>query len=117
MAATTIAERFEQMIKELHISKAEFARQTGVTRNYIYTICGGKNKSCGWSFAMLIEQKFGYPAEWIVTGEASGHSLKNMVTKQLQTLDDETLQSVADYLAAIKEKPSGKSEEDAADEQ
>jgi hypothetical protein len=51
---------------------------------------------------MLIEQKYGYPAEWILTGEIPVGKLSRELSAKMMNLDEDTLRSVADYLEKLK---------------
>ncbi|MDR1131791.1 MAG: helix-turn-helix domain-containing protein [Oscillospiraceae bacterium] len=102
MPENTLAERLKRIIAELGMSKATFARSVGVTRNYIYYLTGGRKHSCSRSLAMLIEQKYGYPAEWLLTGRESDEALTKEIAQKVKALDPETLRSVSEYLDKLK---------------
>lgn len=71
----TLAERLNKIIDEQNISKAEFARRIGVTKNYIYILTGNsrsgteQNKEISPMLAKLIAMEFGYDENWILKGE------------------------------------------------
>lgn len=71
----TLAERLNKIIDERNISKAEFARRVGVTKNYIYILTGNsrsgtdQNKEISPMLAKLIAMEFGYDENWILKGE------------------------------------------------
>ncbi|QNL43534.1 helix-turn-helix transcriptional regulator [Oscillibacter hominis] len=71
----TLADRLNQIIREQGISKSEFARRLGISRNYVYILTGNSRKgsptgkNISPSLAKLIAIEFGYPEKWILTGE------------------------------------------------
>ena len=69
----TLADRLNKIIDEKNISKREFAKQVGISENYVYTLTGESNKITTLSpmLAKVIAMEFGYDAEWILNGEKS----------------------------------------------
>lgn len=71
----TLADRLNQIISEQNISKAEFARRTGITANYVYILTGNSrpsekaSRTLSPSLAKLIAIEFGYSEDWILNGE------------------------------------------------
>ena len=69
----TLADRLNKIIDEKNISKREFAKQVGISENYVYTLTGESNKITTLSpmLAKVIAMEFGYDAEWVLNGEQS----------------------------------------------
>jgi hypothetical protein len=106
MAKTTVADRIEQIVRERKIKKADFARSVGVTPNYIYILTGStetnRDKKLSPTLAKLIEKEYGYPAEWVLTGELPPGKLSKEMAQEMMGLDDDTLRSVQAYLKSLK---------------
>ena len=68
---TSLSERLNKIIAEQNISKPDFAKRIGVTKNYIFILTGKKPKktNISQSLAKLIAIEFGYNEEWIMSGE------------------------------------------------
>ncbi|GHU81900.1 hypothetical protein FACS189415_1230 [Bacteroidia bacterium] len=98
MESTTLDERIRRIIAETGLKKAAFARSLGVTPNYIYVLCGGRVKNISPSLAMLIEQKYGFPADWVATGETRTSEAARALSGRLKGLDDKTLKSLNRFL-------------------
>jgi len=70
----TLADRLNKIIEEQNISKAEFAKRVGITRNYIYILTGNsrpgtdQNKEISPMLAKVISMEFGYDEDWILKG-------------------------------------------------
>ncbi len=65
----TLADRLNKIIAEQKLTKTEFARRVGISRNYIYILTGnvnGKPETISPSLAKLIALEFGYDEEWII---------------------------------------------------
>jgi transcriptional regulator with XRE-family HTH domain len=103
MAESNLAERLKRIITKLGISQAEFARSVGVTRNYIYYLTGGRKQSCSRSLALLIEQKYGYLADWLLHGQEVEKDLAKEIAEKVKDLDPEALKAVSEYLDKLKE--------------
>ena len=67
----TLADRLNKIIDEKNISKREFAKQVGISENYVYTLTGESNKITTLSpmLAKVIAMEFGYDAKWILHGD------------------------------------------------
>ena len=67
----TLADRLNKIIDEKNISKRDFAKQVGISENYVYTLTGESNKITTLSpmLAKVIAMEFGYDPEWILNGE------------------------------------------------
>lgn len=66
-----LSERIRIVLKENKLKQKEFANVIGVSESYISAIINKKTegKNLSQSLAKLIEEKFGYSAHWILTGE------------------------------------------------
>lgn len=71
----TLADRLNKIIDEQNISKIEFARRVGITKNYLYVLTGNsrkgtdKNKTISPMLAKIISLEFGYDENWILNGD------------------------------------------------
>jgi len=105
MAQSTIEDRINYIIAKQKISKTEFAERVGISRNYVYILTGvakRKIKTVSHTLAKLIEKEFGYPAEWVLTGEVPRDKLSKEMSQKMLSLDEETLRLVAAYLESLE---------------
>ena len=71
----TLSDRLNKIIDEQNISKIEFARRVGITKNYLYVLTGNsrqgtdKNKNISPMLAKVISMEFGYDKNWILNGD------------------------------------------------
>ena len=71
----TLSDRLNKIIEEQNISKVDFARRIGVTKNYIYILTGNsrkdtdQNKVISPMLAKIIAMEFGYDENWILNGD------------------------------------------------
>ena len=71
----TLSDRLNKIIEEQNISKVDFARRIGVTKNYIYILTGNsrkdteQNKVISPMLAKVISMEFGYDENWILNGD------------------------------------------------
>ena len=71
-----LKERISLILKEHCLNQIEFAALIGVTGSYISSLCSGRNMRLSPALARLIEEKLGYNAQWVLTGE--GDKLKQV---------------------------------------
>ena len=71
----TLSDRLNKIIDEQNISKVDFARRIGVTKNYIYILTGNsrkdtdQNKVISPMLAKVISMEFEYDENWILNGD------------------------------------------------
>lgn len=68
MDESTIGGRVSLILKERHLKKTLFARALGITPNYVYLITSDRVNTVSGTLALLIEEKYGYRAGWLLTG-------------------------------------------------
>lgn len=70
---TTLSERLNRIIAAQGVTKTEFARRVGVTKNYIFILTGKNPRKTviSVSLAKLVAVEFGYNEDWILTGEGN----------------------------------------------
>lgn len=64
-----LSERISLIIKENKLKQKELSVIMGVSESYISYILGGRKTNLSTAVASLIEEKLGYSAKWVLTGE------------------------------------------------
>ena len=64
----TLGDRLHIILKERHIKQVDFAKSLGISANYINLLISGKRGPISDTLAKLIEETYGYSAQWIMTG-------------------------------------------------
>ena len=102
-----IGERVKIIVKELGITQKKFAEELGLTDNYISKLIGGANNKLSNTVALLIQEKYGYSAEWILTGKGDKFiNTKNSFIKQktiaaVKSLSDEEIKAVMAFINSL----------------
>lgn len=71
----TLADRLNKIISEQNLTKVEFAKNIGVSVNYLYILTGNsrqgtnRNKTISPHLAKLIALEYGYDTNWILNGK------------------------------------------------
>lgn len=68
MTNDTLGERLSRILHEKGLKKKEFAASLGISANYVSLLVSGKRTGLSSSLAQLIEEKYGYSAEWVLYG-------------------------------------------------
>ena len=71
-----LKERIALIIKEHALKQKELGAIMGVSESYVSYILAGRKTNLSTAVAKLIEEKLGYKAEWVLTGE--GDKLKHV---------------------------------------
>ena len=72
-----LKERIALIIKENRLKHKEFAKILGISDSYVSTLLSGRNKNISNTLANNIENKFGYDAHWLLTGEGEKLAVVN----------------------------------------
>lgn len=109
-----LKERIAVIIEENHLKQKELATIMGVTESYVSTLLSGRRSvNLSTSVANLIEEKLGYNAQWILTGEEPKYKKvsKNPnisdthrhVIMQLEKMSDAQVRAVLAFINSLDE--------------
>lgn len=106
-------DRIGQILKENKLKQKQFASAIGVTESYISKLLKDPDIRLSQSLAVLIEEKYGYNAEWILNGAepklkqiSKDKSLTEMHQKalaQLEKMNDEQVKAVLAFINSLDE--------------
>ncbi len=106
-------DRIRQILKENKLKQKQFASAIGVTESYISKLLKDPDIRLSQSLAVLIEEKYGYNAEWILNGVepklkqiSKDKSLTEMHQKalaQLEKMNDEQVKAVLAFINSLDE--------------
>lgn len=117
-APATLAGRIWQLLRELDLSQAAFARSLGVSANYIYLLTSGRKHTISEPLARLIEQIYGYPAVWLLSGQTSERAedsvlaLRADAIRRIGMLNIRELQAVEDFIIKLERDAAPAERED-----
>lgn len=63
-----LKDRLQLILNEQHIRQKDLANTIKVTESYVSNMLKGKRNNMSDALALLIEQTYGYSAQWILTG-------------------------------------------------
>lgn len=63
-----LKDRLQLILNEQHIRQKDLANTIKVTESYVSNMLKGKRNNMSDALALLIEQIYGYSAQWILTG-------------------------------------------------
>jgi transcriptional regulator with XRE-family HTH domain len=64
-----ISDNLRTMLNELNMSQIDFAKSVGTSFGYFNMVFNSRRTSISRQLALLIEEKYGYSAEWLLHGE------------------------------------------------
>lgn len=106
-------ERISEIIKENHLKQKELAAIMGVTESYVSTLLSGRNRNISVTVANLIEEKLGYNAHWLLSGEEPKYKqisknpnlsdVHKRVISQLETMNEEQIKAVLAFINSLDE--------------
>lgn len=108
-----LKERISIIIKENHLKQKELAVLMGVTESYVSTLLSGRNRNISASVANLIEEKLGYNAHWLLSGEEPKYKqiskypnlsdIHRRVISQLEKMNDEEIKAVLAFINSLSD--------------
>lgn len=112
-----LSERVRLILKENHLKQKELAKELGVTESYISAILNHRNTNVSQALATLVEEKYGYSSQWVLTGTEPKLKLagKNRTLSaihqrailQLEQLSQEQIQAVLAFIKYLEEAGKG----------
>ncbi|MFG6367817.1 MAG: helix-turn-helix domain-containing protein [Lachnospiraceae bacterium] len=108
----TLGDRLRIILKERNIKQVEFAKALGVSANYVNLLISGKRGPISDTLAKLIEETYGYSAQWVMNGEGEKLSSPSLSATKIEFLkkiqkmpDDEiiALLAFANSLESVKQ--------------
>lgn len=108
----TLGDRLRIILKERNIKQVEFAKVLGVSANYVSLLISGKRGPISDTLAKLIEETYGYSAQWVMNGEGEKLSSPSLSATKIEFLkkiqkmpDDEiiALLAFANSLQSVKQ--------------
>lgn len=82
----SLGERLRSIIKESGLTQAAFAKENGITLNYLNAVLNGRKTNFSIIFAKSIEQKYGYSAEWVINGTGKKFDYDELSQLQLDII-------------------------------
>ncbi len=107
----TLGERIKTILMERNIKQVDFAATLGVSANYVNQLVNEKKINISETLAKLIEESYGYSAQWVMTGEGERRAnpslsvTKMEFIKKVQKMSDNevvALLAFADSLDRVK---------------
>ena len=103
----TLGDRLRIILKERGIKQVEFAKVLGVSANYVSLLISGKRGPISDTLAKLIEETYGYSAQWVLDG--SGEKLstnqltaeKSEIIKKIQKMSNSEARAVLAFVNTL----------------
>ena len=106
-----LKERISAIIKENHLKQKELAALMGATESYVSTLLSGRNRNISVSVANLIEEKLGYNAQWLLSGDEPKYKqlsknpnlsdIHRQVILQLEKMPESEIRAVLAFINSL----------------
>ena len=80
----TLGERIKTILSERSIKQVDFASALGISANYVNQLVNGKKTNISDTLAKLIEETYGFSAQWVITGEGEKNSTSSLSAAKLE---------------------------------
>ena len=105
MTENTLAARLRRILKETQTKQRNFAKTCGISENYVSLLVNDRKKTISETLALLIEENYGYSANWLLTGEEpftdNKMYLRCQIKKHLEEMDEEDLLRIKDFIESM----------------
>lgn len=108
-----LKDRLQLILDEQHLKQKDLANTIKVTESYVSNMLRGKRSNISEALAMLIEQTYGYSAQWILTGEGEQYSTqanipelsptKKRVIAEIEKMSEAELDTVKIFINSLGE--------------
>lgn len=105
--AMSLGQRVQTILKERQIKQVEFAKALGISANYVNLIVNGKKENISDTLAKLIEESYGYSAQWVLNGNGeklSSNELtaeKSEILKKIQKMSNSEVRAVLAFVNTL----------------
>lgn len=106
-----LKDRVELILNEQHMKQKDLAGALKVTESYVSNILKGKRRNISEPLALLIEQIYGYSAQWVLTGEGARFAkngdlpglspTKRRVIAEIEKMSDAELDAVWVFIDSL----------------
>ena len=104
----TLGERIQTILKERNIKQVEFAKVLGISANYVNLLVNDKKTKISDTLAKLIEETYGYSAEWLLEGvgerfsDTSVSASKAEILKRIQKMSDSEIKATLAFVKTLE---------------
>lgn len=112
----SLGQRIQCILKEQKIKQVEFAKALGISANYVNLIVNDKKGTISDTLTKLIEERYGYSAQWILDGSGEKLSANELtaekaeVLKKIQKMSDGEVNAVLAFVNTLNSINHKKSE-------
>lgn len=109
-------DRIKLILQENNLKQKQFAAELGVSESYISMLLKKSDINLSKSLASLIEEKYGYHADWVLSGAepmrkqvggtAALSALHQQAIAKLERLNDGQVKAVLAFIRALDEVES-----------
>lgn len=106
-------DRIKLILQENKLKQKQFASEIGVSESYISILLKKPDINLSQSLAALIEEKYGYNADWVLNGTepklkqiSKNKSLSELHQKalsQLEKMNDEQVRAILAFINSLEE--------------
>ena len=106
-------ERIRLILKENNFKQKELASEIGVSESYISVLLKNPEINLSRSVAALIEEKFGYNADWVINGQEpkikyasrnkSLSDIQRIALSRLEKMNDAQAKAVLAFINSMEE--------------
>ncbi|MEY8383180.1 helix-turn-helix domain-containing protein [Christensenellaceae bacterium 44-20] len=82
----SLGQRIQTILKEQKVKQVEFARTLGISANYVNLIANDKKATISDTLAKLIEESYGYSAQWVLDGSGEKLSANELTAEKAELL-------------------------------
>ena len=82
----SLGQRIQTILKEQRIKQVEFARTLGISANYVNLIANDKKVLISDTLAKLIEEIYGYSAQWVLDGSGEKLSANELTAEKTELI-------------------------------
>jgi transcriptional regulator with XRE-family HTH domain len=108
---SNVADSLRTILSELNISQIDFAKSVGASFGYINMVVNGRRKSVSRQLALLIQEKYGYSADWILHNEGDKNNFPfkckevfEKIRTMLDQLSPEDMNCLYEFILALEEE-------------
>lgn len=103
----SLGERIKAILAQRKLTQVAFAAALGVSPNYVNQLVNGKKVNISDTLAKLIEETYGFSAQWVLTGDGdtgstpTASAAKQVLLKKVQKMPEDEIAALLAFANSL----------------
>lgn len=99
-----LGDRIQIILKDRQVKQVDFAKTLGISANYANLLAKGKKDTISFTLAKLIEETYGFSAQWLINGVGDSRVIsacKAELLKKVKIMNDDEIKATLAFAITL----------------